>query len=185
MDGTPTIAFTDAIYSALADPGFDHGTPSTSSLARLVELQWTLNSTLEQSIARAEKDAAELIASQAMSVIQTRYGKRAVKSARVSPDAWVQLLVQLAYARLLGKRGRKRPGGAYESATTRRYLKGRTEVVRVVTSEIDAFVRATMAEDGTEEASVQNRKVCCLSGLRKYTSRMRRLRVAERASIGI
>jgi len=158
MDGTPTLAFTDAICGALADPGFDHGTPSTSSPARPVELQWTLDSTLEQCIARAEKDATELIASQAMSVIQTRYGKRAVKSARVSPDAWAQLLVQLAYARLLRKRGWKRPGGTYESATTRRYLKGRTEVVRVVTSESDAFVRAMMAEDGTEEASVENRK---------------------------
>ncbi|KAI9510514.1 acyltransferase ChoActase/COT/CPT [Russula earlei] len=160
MDGTPTLALTDAICSALADPAFDHGTPSASppSSAAPVELKWTLDSTLEQSIARAEKDAAALVASQAMSVIQTGYGKRAVKAARVSPDAWAQLLVQLAYARLLRKRGWKRPGGTYESATTRRYLKGRTEVVRVVTSESDAFVRAMMAEDGAEEASVQNKR---------------------------
>jgi len=158
MDGTPTLTFADAICGALANPAFDHGTPSTSSPARPVELQWTFDSVLEQSIARAEKDAAELIASQTMSVIQTGYGKRAVKAARVSPDAWAQLLVQLAYARLLRERGWKRPGGTYESATTRRYLKGRTEVVRVVTNESDAFVRAMMAEDGTEEAGVQNRK---------------------------
>ena len=156
MDGTPTLAFTDAICSALADPGFDHG--SSSSSPAPVELRWTLDSELEQSIARAEKDAAELVKTQAMSVIKTWYGKRAIKAAGVSPDAWAQLLIQLAYARLLHARGWKRQGGTYESATTRRFFKGRTEVVRVVTNESDAFVRAMMEDGGKEEADVENRK---------------------------
>jgi len=160
MDGTPTLALIDAICTALADPAFDHGSPSAEPLSSPAptELQWTLDSKLEQSIARAEKDAAELVASQAVSVIKTGYGKLAVKAARVSPDAWAQLLIQLAYARLLRSRGWKRQGATYESATTRRFFKGRTEVVRVVTSESDAFVRAMMAEDGAEEARVENRK---------------------------
>lgn len=159
MDGTPTLAFTDAICSALADPAFDHGSSSSSPLPSApVELKWTLDSALEQGIARAEKDAAELIKTHVMSVIKTGYGKRAIKAARVSPDAWAQLLLQLAYARLLHARGWKRQGGTYESATTRRFFKGRTEVVRVVTNESDAFVRAMMEEDGKEEADVENRK---------------------------
>ena len=146
--------------SALADLAFDHGSPSEEPLSppAPTELLWTLDSKLEQSIARAEKDAAELVASQAMSVIKTGYGKQAVKAARVSPDAWAQLLIQLAYARHLRLRGWKRQGATYESATTRRFFKGRTEVVRVVTSESDAFVRAMMADDGAEEAGVENRK---------------------------
>jgi carnitine O-acetyltransferase len=163
MDGTPTLAFMEAICSALADPAFDHGSssPFASTSSAPVELKWTLNRELEQSIARAEKDAAELIASQAMNVIKIGYGKRAIKAARVSPDAWAQLLVQLAYARLLHARGEKRQGGTYESATTRRFFKGRTEVVRVVTSESDAFVRAMMAQSddsGGNNSSVENRK---------------------------
>lgn len=158
MDGTPTLTLIDAICNALSDPSFDHGAPSPHSSAAPVELRWALDSTLKQSIARAEKDAAALIASQAMSVIKTGYGKRAVKAARVSPDAWGQLLVQMAYARLLRSRGWERQGGTYESATTRRFFKGRTEVIRVVTSESDAFVRAMMAEDGSKEASQENRR---------------------------
>ena len=47
-----------------------------------------LDSELEQSITPAEKDAAELVTSQAMSAIKTRYGKRADKSAQVSLGAW-------------------------------------------------------------------------------------------------
>ena len=160
MDGTPTLAFSDAVCSALADPAFDHGSSPSSPLSSSapVELKWTLDSALEQSIARAEKDAADLIKTQAMSVVKTGYGKRAIKAARVSPDAWAQLLIQLAYARLLHARGWTRQGGTYESATTRRFFKGRTEVVRVVTNESDAFVRAMMEEDGKEEADVENRK---------------------------
>ena len=157
MDGTPTLTFMDSICTALADPAFDHGSPAASSSAP-EELQWTLDSKLEQSIARAEKDAAELIASQAMSVVKTGYGKQVIKAARVSPDAWGQLLVQLAYARLLRSRGLQRQGGTYESATTRRFFKGRTEVIRVVTSESDAFVQAMLAKDGADDAVVEKRK---------------------------
>jgi carnitine O-acetyltransferase len=69
-----------------------------------------------------------------MNVVKTGYGKQAIKAARASPDAWAQLLLQLAYAWLLHARGWKRQGGTYESATTRRFFKGRTEVVCVVTT---------------------------------------------------
>lgn len=152
MDGTPTLTFTDRICTALADPAFDHGSPAHfTSPAAPVELQWTLDETLERSIARAEQDAAALVATQAVNVIKTAYGKSAIKAARVSPDAWAQLLVQLAYARLLHARGEKRQGGTYESATTRRFFKGRTEVIRVVTSEADAFVQAMMSDKGVDE----------------------------------
>jgi len=99
---------------------------------------------------------AELIASQAMSVVKTGYGKQVIKAARVSPDAWGQLLVQLAYARLLRLRRWQRQGGTYESATTRRFFKGRTEVIRGVTSESDAFLQAMLAEDGADK--VEKRK---------------------------
>ena len=91
MGSTPTLAFTDAICSALAGAAFDHGSSSSSpsplSPSAPLELKWTLDSSLEQSIVRAEKDAAELTKSQGMSVIKTGHGKRAIKSARVSPDA--------------------------------------------------------------------------------------------------
>ena len=93
-----------------------------------------------------------------MSVVKTGYGKQVIKAARVSPDAWGQLLVQLAYARLLRSRGLQRQGGTYESATTRRFFKGRTEVIRVVTSESDAFVQAMLAKDGADDAVVEKRK---------------------------
>jgi len=89
---------------------FSHGSSAASS-STLEELQWTLDSKLENSIARAEKDAAELITLQVMSVVKTGHGKQVVKAAHVPPDAWGQLLVQLAHARLLSSQGWQWQGG--------------------------------------------------------------------------
>jgi hypothetical protein len=52
-----------------------------------------------------EKDAAELVTLQTMSIIKTGYGKQAVKAKHVSADALAHPLVQLANARLLCSRG--------------------------------------------------------------------------------
>jgi hypothetical protein len=38
------------------------------------------------------------------------------------------------------------------------FFKGCTEVVRVITNEIDVFVHVLMAEDGADKAVVQKRK---------------------------
>jgi carnitine O-acetyltransferase len=48
------------------------------------------------------------------------------------------MIIQLAYRRLIGSE--KRNGGTYEAATTRRFFKGCTEAIRVVSSESDAWV---------------------------------------------
>jgi hypothetical protein len=52
-----------------------------------------LISKLDPSITHAEKDAAELVASQTMSLIKTGYGKEAVKAKHVSADELAQPLV--------------------------------------------------------------------------------------------
>jgi len=80
-----------------------------------------------------------------MSYHLTSYGKAAIKKFGVSPDSWAQMIIQLAYARLLAANGQKRNGGTYESATTRKFYKGRTEVIRVVSSESDEFVQSMLS----------------------------------------
>ena len=57
------------------------------------------------------------------------------------------MAVQLAYARLLRDLGKTREGGTYEAASTRKFLKGRTEAIRVVTEETDAWVNAMLEHD--------------------------------------
>ncbi|KAI0060699.1 acyltransferase ChoActase/COT/CPT [Artomyces pyxidatus] len=138
MDGTPVVTLSDWILTKLADPSFDHGTPSTAAESFPTPLNWKVDDTTTRAISAAEAAARELVGSQAMGIHQTAYGKRAIKAFGASPDSWAQLIVQLAYARLTG-------GGVaatYEAATTRRFIKGRTEAIRVATTESRKWVQA-------------------------------------------
>ena len=58
--------------------------------------------------------AASLIASQSLSVVRTPYGKASIRSFSASPDGWAQMLIQLAYARLLRSLSLRREGGTYD-----------------------------------------------------------------------
>ncbi|KJE92824.1 carnitine O-acyltransferase, variant [Capsaspora owczarzaki ATCC 30864] len=78
------------------------------------------------------------------------FGKSTIKKARVSPDAFIQLALQLAYFKNQGKFTQ-----TYESSMTRLYLKGRTETVRPVTDMTCAFVRAMVDKDGKKEERVR------------------------------
>lgn len=55
----------------------------------------------------------------------------------MSPDAWVQLVKQLAFYKMFG-----RPAVTYESAQTRKYQLGRTEVIRSASNETKAWAEA-------------------------------------------
>ena len=67
------------------------------------------------------------------------WGKGAIKKCRVSPDAFVQVAIQLAYYK-----ENKKFVQTYEASMTRLYLNGRTETVRSCTDESCAFVLAML-----------------------------------------
>lgn len=74
------------------------------------------------------------------------FGKNFPKSQKISPDAFVQLAMQLAFYkthRLLGN--------AYESGALRQFHLGRTEVIRGCTSDAALFVRAMLSSASQSE----------------------------------
>ena len=71
----------------------------------------------------------------------------------MSPDAWVQLVKQLAFHKMFG-----RPGVCYESAQTRKYQLGRTEVIRSASDESKAWAEAML--DPHETVSITHRAGC-------------------------
>lgn len=84
------------------------------------------------------------------------YGKRTIKNFKVSPDAWVQLIKQLAFHKVLippflisiqpsaVSKLYKRPGVCYESCQTRKYQFGRTEVIRSASKESKEWAEAML-----------------------------------------
>jgi len=65
-----------------------------------------------------------------------KWGKGIIKNFNVSPDAFVQIALQLAYFREAACFAQ-----TYEASMTRLYLSGRTETVRSCTQESSDFVK--------------------------------------------
>lgn len=59
------------------------------------------------------------------------YGGTALKTAKLSPDAAIQMNLQLAYHATHGK-----CTPTYETASTRQFQHGRTETIRTLTKEV-------------------------------------------------
>ncbi|KAJ7231911.1 hypothetical protein B0H12DRAFT_1146150, partial [Mycena haematopus] len=115
MDGTPTARLADDVLNAISLAKFEVGSAHDSTVTP-TPLDWQLSPATVIAIDSANAAAVELIESQELGFYLTKYGKAAIKRFGVSPDSWAQMIVQLAYRRLLG--GAKRIGGTYEAAST-------------------------------------------------------------------
>ncbi|AXN42599.1 Choline/Carnitine o-acyltransferase [Mycobacterium marinum] len=114
-------------------------TPPPSPPRRLV---FEVTPTLDRAISAAVANARTLIDDVDVYADDLgAAGAAAIKAARCSPDAFIQLALQLAYGRLHPDRG---PCLTYETATTRLFAAGRTECLRSATAQSRAFVLAMM-----------------------------------------
>lgn len=149
MDGTPTLRMTEFVIGALAQGKLDLGAPRTPDTGSILEppreLKFVLDAQTEQHISRAEADFDALVGARDMEVLHYEgYGKEYIKKFKTSPDAWAQLVKQLAFHKMFG-----RPGVCYESAQTRKYQLGRTEVIRSASNESKAWAEAMLDSQTT------------------------------------
>lgn len=108
---------------------------------RPARLQWDLPAKAIEVIRCAVDDNRKLIADLDLHLMEfSTYGKGFMKKARVSPDAFAQMAMQLAYKR---DSGGKR-ALTYEASVTRLFAQGRTETVRSLSVESAAFVDAML-----------------------------------------
>eukprot|EP01059_Diplonema_ambulator_P025135 TRINITY_DN42123_c0_g1_i1.p1 TRINITY_DN42123_c0_g1~~TRINITY_DN42123_c0_g1_i1.p1 ORF type:complete len:831 (+),score=333.13 TRINITY_DN42123_c0_g1_i1:45-2495(+) len=102
------------------------------------KLTWTVTESLEGEIKNAVTLARKAMGDLDLVVTEhNAYGKGLVKKMGCSPDAWIQLALQVAYFRDQG-----RFDLTYESSMTRLFAEGRTETIRSCSVESCAFVRA-------------------------------------------
>lgn len=105
-------------------------------------------------VVKAKKQWEELVTPQANTVQSFQgYGSSFIKSAGHSPDAYVQMAMQLASYRLFGEQV-----GTYEATQVRPYLHGRTETTRAVSVESAAFVEAMGLRPKRDESDTQSRR---------------------------
>jgi hypothetical protein len=91
---------------------------------------------------RAVRDARAFHASvRAVHVTSHQHGADGVKALGAPPDSFMQIAYQMAYARAAAAAGLPAMGASvYESCNMRGYLRGRTEAIRPVSCETQAFV---------------------------------------------
>jgi carnitine O-acetyltransferase len=145
----------------------DLGPPSPNSSPTLPrEIILTANDVVLADIKQAEENFDKLVGAHELCVLHyDAYGKDFIKQFKVSPDAWAQLVKQLAFYKFRG-----RPGVTYESAQTRKFQRGRTEVIRAASSETKAWVDAMVDPEATvRDDSIVNVCYFCSDGWAVWT----------------
>ncbi|KAI9819757.1 MAG: Carnitine O-acetyltransferase mitochondrial [Phylliscum demangeonii] len=149
MDGTPTHRLNDYVNMVIFGDQLDFSNPSVRShLPEPQLVRFRAPAAIQRAIADAGVHFAAVIGQHEL-VVQAYqgYGKALIKQFRCSPDAYVQLIIQLAYHKMYGQ---SRP--TYESAATRRFQLGRTETCRSVSDESLAFCQAMADPSATPDA---------------------------------
>ncbi|XP_076023648.1 carnitine O-palmitoyltransferase 1, liver isoform isoform X2 [Genypterus blacodes] len=146
----PTVAHlweftlaTDAFQLGYTEDGHCKGDVDRS-LPHPQRLVWDITTEVQSQVVRSLAVAQALADDVDCHVFPFKeFGKGRIKKLRISPDAFIQLSLQLAYFR--------DRGGfclTYEASMTRLFREGRTETVRSCSSESSAFVKAL---EGGEE----------------------------------
>ncbi|KAI9054865.1 hypothetical protein LZ554_002009 [Drepanopeziza brunnea f. sp. 'monogermtubi'] len=151
MDGTPTQRINDYVNEVIFSNKLDFSDPSIrSNLPEPSVVKFHVNKEVQSEIERATKDFTEVIGAHELRVQAYQgYGKAMIKKFKCSPDAYVQMVIQLAYFKMYGK---NRP--TYESAAVRRFQQGRTETCRSVSDESVAFCKAITDHSVDNETAI-------------------------------
>ncbi|KJE95992.1 carnitine O-acyltransferase [Capsaspora owczarzaki ATCC 30864] len=116
------------------------------------KLAWDFSPKLSEAIKTAVAKATTIINDLDLSILHhSKYGKDYMKHAKISPDAYVQMALQLAYYH----DSNGETPLTYESSMTRLYKQGRTETVRPASVDAREFVRAMVNPSVTKEQRIQ------------------------------
>jgi carnitine O-acetyltransferase len=139
MDATPTNRICEFTLMGIVKGKFDLNVNAvTAQLHKPTQLSFETSSEIDKAIKTATSKFDTNISNVDLRVVSYEaYGKNLVKTFGVSPDAYAQMAIQLAYFKMYGV-----CRATYESAQTKKYRYGRTETCRSVSVESVAWVKA-------------------------------------------
>ncbi|XP_049811314.1 carnitine O-palmitoyltransferase 1, liver isoform isoform X1 [Schistocerca nitens] len=145
-----------AANNCYTNDGHTKGTPEFTPPAP-VRLQWDLKPSCITAIETSLQVANGLLNDVDLRIlVHDAYGKGFMKSCRTSPDAYIQMALQLAYYRDAGKFNL-----TYEASMTRLFREGRTETVRPCTVESSAWVMSMMNPKSTASERIALLQKAC------------------------
>ncbi len=163
----PSIVAEYGIVQGIDESPFESDSPLPSRGQRWDRLDWVVDDFIKKECVKAKERADRIVENSDDSIFQfSDYGTDWIKgvgnlfivhwtvffcthalSAKLSPDAFIQMALQLTWYRMHGQFT-----ATYETALTRMFNKGRTETIRTLTRESRAFCLAMVDGRAT---------VCC------------------------
>ncbi|XP_051884942.1 carnitine O-palmitoyltransferase 1, liver isoform-like isoform X2 [Pristis pectinata] len=141
---------TDQFQLGYTEDGNCKGEPN-SRIPVPQRLQWEIGEPCQEVISQSLNVAQQLASDVDFhSFPFDKFGKGLIKRCRISPDAFVQMALQLAHYRDKGKFCL-----TYEASMTRLFREGRTETVRSCTSQSTRFVLAMVDPSQTSEEKLR------------------------------
>jgi carnitine O-acetyltransferase len=102
MDGTPTLRLNDYICNVIFKNTIPFDTNTVrSNLPEPVPIRFIVNKLVQEKIDQAQTHFRDVIGSHDLRVLSYQgYGKELIKKFKCSPDAYVQMIIQLAYYKM-------------------------------------------------------------------------------------
>lgn len=144
LDGTTIVSFVDALLGSAGQPSTEARSPGRPAYE---PIELVLDADRRADVAAAADAFAAYAAETASACVSVNdCTSDMIKQLGMSPDAFAQMVFQLAHHRTKGH-----VGATYESIATRHYRQGRTEAMRVVTPEVVQFVAVMDDPDSDQE----------------------------------
>ncbi|MCW8331380.1 choline/carnitine O-acyltransferase [Photobacterium sp. SDRW27] len=175
VDGSVMLRLIGYIYDTVDKVSFGERAVSAeinrSQASRAEEIEFDLDGALTQTICAAADAFCQHTANTQTRVLNfTLFGKDQIKQFGVSPDAFVQVALQLAEHQLYGK-----CYSAYEAVMTRTFLDGRIDVLYTVSPESMAFIQNIRDPDCSEQAKIDS----LIQATRKHVERAKECRLGH------
>ncbi|XP_013887675.1 carnitine O-acetyltransferase [Austrofundulus limnaeus] len=137
-EGPPIVALIDHVVEfTKSESGPSESGPS-ESLPPPHKLNFKVSPETQEDLQEAERSMDRLVQDLDMKVkVFQHFGKNVPKTFKMSPDAFIQMALQLAYYRKYG-----RCCATYESASLRMFRLGRTDTIRSASNASASFVKA-------------------------------------------
>ncbi|KAM9735420.1 carnitine O-acetyltransferase isoform 1-T1 [Menidia menidia] len=135
-EGPPIVALIDHVVEYTRKP--ETAPASMGTLPMPHKLPFNITPEIKEDIEEAKHSINKLAQEVEIRVhVFSHFGKNVPKAYKMSPDAFIQMALQLAFYRMY-----KHCCATYESASLRMYRLGRTDTIRSASSASAAFVKA-------------------------------------------
>jgi len=127
------------------------------------KIVWRLDAAQRLTLKQAEASLCDVLKQVEIEALEFHsFGSRAIKAASMSPDAFVQAGIQLAYYRVYGTLD-----NTYETVMTKFFQRGRTEPVRTFSDAMLRFVQVACDEEALPEQQLEAMR----AALKEHSSR--------------